>query len=134
VRRLLYRRQPDTYAEAQFGVGTTRFPPGKVLSWVLPVFGGPMLTMPSVGSDKIYEGVSPMTETVMNTKALPDILFKLIPTEKVRVKEIDGMIQLMPVKENTDCTVGLRGILAGYDEMSVDRFLERKRTDKELEQ
>jgi hypothetical protein len=75
-----------------------------------------------------------MTEMVLNTKALPEFLFKLIPTEKVRVKEIDGMVQLMPVKENADCTVGLRGILAEYDEMSVDKFLERKHADKELEQ
>ena len=74
-----------------------------------------------------------MSETVMNTTALPEILFKLIPTEKVRVKEIDGVIQLMPVQENTDCTIGLRGILAGFDDMSVDRFLERKRADKELD-
>jgi hypothetical protein len=74
-----------------------------------------------------------MLETVMNTTALPEVLFKLIPTEKVRVKEIDGIIQLMPVKENTDCTIGLHGILAGYDDMSVDKFLERKRADEELD-
>ena len=74
-----------------------------------------------------------MPETVMNTTALPEILFRLIPTEKVRVKEIDGIIQLMPVKENIDCTIGLRGILAGYEDMSVDKFLERKRADKELD-
>jgi hypothetical protein len=41
-----------------------------------------------------------MTEMVLNTTALPETLFRLIQTEKVRVKEIDGMIQLMPVKEN----------------------------------
>jgi len=74
-----------------------------------------------------------MTETVMSTKAFPEILFKLIPTEKVRVKEMDGVIQLMPVNENSDCTIGLRGILADSDVMSVDKFLERKRADKELE-
>ena len=74
-----------------------------------------------------------MTEQVINTKAFPEILFKLIPTEKVRVKEIDGIVQLMPVNEIEDCTIGLRGILADYDEMSVDKFLERCRADKELE-
>ena len=74
-----------------------------------------------------------MTETVMSTTALPEILLKLINTEKVRVKEGDGIIQLMPVKENIDFTIGLRGILANYDEMSVDRFLERKRADAELD-
>ena len=74
-----------------------------------------------------------MTDTVMNTTALPEILLQLINTEKVRVKESDGIIQLMPVKENIDITIGLRGILAGYDEMSVDKFLERKRADAELD-
>ena len=74
-----------------------------------------------------------MTDMVMNTSSLPEILFKLITTEKVHVKESGGVIQLVPVKENTDCTIGLRGILAGYDEMSVDNFMRRKRTDAELE-
>jgi hypothetical protein len=74
-----------------------------------------------------------MTETVINTTSLPEVLFKLISTEKVHVREIDGVIQLMPVKENVDCTVGLRGILADYPEMSVSNFLERKRADKELD-
>jgi hypothetical protein len=49
------------------------------------------------------------------------------------VKEIDGVIQLMPVKENVDCTIGLRGILAEYDDMSVDKFLERMRADNKLD-
>jgi len=74
-----------------------------------------------------------MTETVMNTNALSEFLAKIIQTEKVRVKETAGVVQLMPVKENADCTLGLRGILADYDVMSVDRFLERKHTDKGLD-
>ena len=74
-----------------------------------------------------------MTDTVTSTKALPEILLKLIKTEKVRVKESDGVIQIMPIKESTDCTVGLRGILADYPEMSVDNFLKRKRADAELD-
>ena len=74
-----------------------------------------------------------MTETVINTKALSEILLKLIQTEKVRLKETDGVIQLVPVKETTDCTIGLRGLFANYPEMSVDRFLERKHADKELD-
>jgi hypothetical protein len=74
-----------------------------------------------------------MTDTVMNTTALPEILFKLIRTEKVHVKETDGVIQLMPVKENADCTIGLRGMFAGDPDMTVDKFLERKRADKDLD-
>ena len=74
-----------------------------------------------------------MSETIINTKALPEFLFALIPTQKVFVKEADGIIQLMPIDENTDCTVGLRGLLVDYPDMSVDKFLERKYADKELE-
>jgi len=74
-----------------------------------------------------------MTETVINTTALSEILLKLIPTEKVRVKEIDGEIRLTPVKESVDYIEKLRGSLAAYPEMSVDRFLERKHADKELD-
>ncbi|MCL2020340.1 MAG: hypothetical protein FWG70_11395 [Oscillospiraceae bacterium] len=73
-----------------------------------------------------------MSETI-STKALPEVLFRLIHTEKVRLNEQDGIIQLTPINENTDCTVGLRGLFANCPEMSVDKFMERKRADKELE-
>ena len=74
-----------------------------------------------------------MAEIVLNTSTLPEPLLRLIRTEKVRVKEVDGIVQLMPVKESVDCTIGLRGILADCDDMSVDKFLERMRADKELD-
>ena len=74
-----------------------------------------------------------MIEMVLDTSTLPEPLLRLIPTKKVRVKESDGIIQLVPFKDSADCTIGLRGILAGYDDMSVDKFLERMRTDKELD-
>jgi len=45
-----------------------------------------------------------MTETVLNMSALPELLVKIIPTKKVRVMEVDGIIQLVPIKENADCT------------------------------
>ena len=73
--------------------------------------------------------------TEMNTQALPEFLFKRFQTERVKVYEIDGEIRLMPMamEENADCTVGLRGLFANCPEMSVDKFLERKRADKELD-
>ena len=74
-----------------------------------------------------------MVEMVLDAKVLPEPLFRMITTEKVRVQETDGIIQLVPLKENIDCTVGLRGMFAGFPEMSVDKFLERKHSDKELE-
>ena len=74
-----------------------------------------------------------MREMVLQTSTLPEPLFRLIPTEKVRIKAMDGIVQLLPIKENADCTIGLRGILADCDDMSVAKFLERKHADKELD-
>lgn len=69
-----------------------------------------------------------MTETVMNTKTLPEFLFGMIQTEKVSVKEVNGVIQLMPVISETVKTAkqekkpfsSLRGILRDKVWMSDD--------------
>jgi len=74
-----------------------------------------------------------MNELVLNTSTLPEPIYRLIRTEKVRVKEIDGGVQLLPVNENADCTIGFRGMFAGNPDMTVDKFLERMRADKELD-
>ena len=74
-----------------------------------------------------------MTEFVIDASTLPESLHRLIRSEKVRVKENDDGVQLVPVKENADCTIGLRGMFAGDPEMTVDRFHERMRAEKEME-
>jgi hypothetical protein len=67
-----------------------------------------------------------MTETVLNTNDLPEVLSKLVRTEKVRVLETDGEIRLIPIQEPVDYISKLRGSLANCPPMSVDKFLERK--------
>ncbi len=74
-----------------------------------------------------------MSEFILNTRTLPEPLYQLIRTEQVTVKEVDGVIHLMPLKEKFDSTFGLCGMFKGSQEMTVDKFLERKRMDKELE-
>jgi len=74
-----------------------------------------------------------MSEQVMSTDALPAFILKTFRVNKVLVRENNSVVTIMPVTEDTDCTTGLRGILADYPEMSVDKFLERKHTDKELD-
>ncbi|MCL1912897.1 MAG: hypothetical protein FWG10_03205 [Eubacteriaceae bacterium] len=69
-----------------------------------------------------------MAETVINTNDLLEFLLKLIPTEKVRIKEIDGIIQLVPVRESTDCP--LLGIAAD-SKLTVDKFLAITHDEKE---
>ena len=74
-----------------------------------------------------------MDENVMDINAVPTLLLRLFSTSRVRVSENDGFIQLAPVRDEEDCTVGLRGLLADCDDMSVDKFLARMRADKELD-
>ena len=74
-----------------------------------------------------------MSARVIDRTALPDLLYSLIFTDKVRVSESNGVVQVEPVKNEIDCTIGLRGILADYPEMSVEKFKARMREDAELD-
>jgi len=74
-----------------------------------------------------------MVDSVISTKTLPEFLFRLISTEKVQVRELDGEIRLKPIAEQVDYISLLRGSLANNSERSVDNFLARKRADRELE-
>lgn len=57
----------------------------------------------------------------------------MIKTEKVKVCETGGEIRLIPIQEPNDYITELRGSLANYPQMSVDKFLERKHNDKYFE-
>ena len=74
-----------------------------------------------------------MSEMILNTKALPETLFRLIKTEKIKVRETNREIRLTPILGSTEYIEKLRGSLAIYPEMSVDEFLERKHADKEID-
>ena len=74
-----------------------------------------------------------MSETVMSTNALPSFLVAVLKTDKVRVREDNRVVTIVSASDECDCTVGLRGMFAGDPNMTVDKFLERKRADKELD-
>ena len=74
-----------------------------------------------------------MKDNVIDINALPTLLFRLFSTAKVSITEVDGGVQIVPIKEREGSIDGLIGILADYPEMSVNKFLERKRADKELD-
>ncbi|MCL1852260.1 MAG: hypothetical protein FWF88_04415 [Peptococcaceae bacterium] len=40
-----------------------------------------------------------MSEKILNTRALPETLFRLIQTEKVALREEKGEIRLIPIQE-----------------------------------
>jgi virulence-associated protein VagC len=77
-----------------------------------------------------------MTELVMNTEALLGFLQATFPSEKVRVRENNRVVTIEPFEQDTEKTKlsdRLRGMLKDYPDMSVDKFLERKHADKELD-
>ena len=73
-----------------------------------------------------------MNEMILYTKTLPEPLFRLISTEKVKIREVDGEIRLTPVTESANACP----LLGMYSDgkLTVDTFLKWKYEDKELEQ
>jgi hypothetical protein len=72
-----------------------------------------------------------MTEIVLTTSTLPEPLFRLIRTEKVKVHEAEGEIRLTPIMD-TKKGCPLRGLCAD-GKLSSYSFMERKQAEKELE-
>ena len=69
---------------------------------------------------------------IINADILPEPLFNLVQTEKVRVHENDGIITMIPIKEEFDCTAELYGVCSD-GKLTLDKFLEWRHADKELE-
>jgi hypothetical protein len=72
-----------------------------------------------------------MTELVLNAKTLPEPLFRMLQTEKVKVHESNGVISLTPIP-GTKNVCPLRGIAADSN-LTVDKFLAMKHANREFE-
>jgi hypothetical protein len=73
-----------------------------------------------------------MTEILLDTNTLPEPLLKLVHSEKVRIRESDGVITMLPVEEGIDYIKNLRGCCSD-GRLTVDKFLAMTHEDKELE-
>ena len=73
-----------------------------------------------------------MNEIILNTNTLPEPLFGLVGADKVRVSKSDGAIVMTPIKEDIDYIEALYGSCADSG-LTVDKFLEWTREDKEIE-
>jgi hypothetical protein len=75
-----------------------------------------------------------MSEMVLQAKTLPEPLLRLIHTEKVRVRKVQGEIRLIPIEVKMKKN-NILPILGMYSDgkLTVDNYLEQKRIDKELE-
>jgi hypothetical protein len=78
-----------------------------------------------------------MTEQIINIEALPAFFTQVFHTRRARIYSDNRTMTIEPVEEVLTAKKRsadfLCGILADCPEMSVDKFLERMRTDAELD-
>ena len=72
-----------------------------------------------------------MIDQVIDTSSLQPYLAAFIRTEKVRIQEVDRKFTIEPVDEK-EYVCPLLGAAAG-SKLTVEKFLEMTREDKELE-
>ena len=73
-----------------------------------------------------------MAEMILDIQSLPEMVFSKVSTKKVRVYEDNGTITLTPFYEERPRFDHLIGIFSD-GKMSVDKFLEKKHQEMELE-
>jgi hypothetical protein len=72
-----------------------------------------------------------MTERIINRSSLQEYLSKIILSEKIKIKEINNIITLEQIHEDSvECP--LLGIAAG-SKLTVEKFLAMSHGDKEFE-
>ena len=74
-----------------------------------------------------------MNEIILNTNTLPEPLLGLVGADKVRVSKSDSTIIMTPIKESIDYIEELYGSCAD-SRLTVDKFLEWTREDKEIDE
>jgi hypothetical protein len=73
-----------------------------------------------------------MSETILNREMLSEHLSAIIRTKKVKVRENDSSITLIPMKDPYEAIERACGMLTG-DGHAVDRFMANKEKEKELD-
>jgi len=74
-----------------------------------------------------------MSEMVLSVNTLPETLFGMLTTEKVKVRKINGEVHLIPIQEKantSDCP--LLGLYTD-NKLTVEKHLAWSREDKALE-
>jgi hypothetical protein len=77
-------------------------------------------------------GESAVNEIIIDANTLPEPLFRLVETDKLRVRKTDGVITMSPIEKDMAHITKLRGSLSD-GKLTVDKFLEWTREDKEFE-
>ena len=75
-----------------------------------------------------------MAEMILQSRLLPEALFRLIPTEKIKVQESNGEIRLIPIKDSAkpDSVLPILGMYTD-GKLTVEMHHAWSREDKEKE-
>lgn len=74
-----------------------------------------------------------MEDIILNVNTLPAPLYRYIRSERVKASESNGVITLIPIDDKKVSANRLFGMFSD-GKLSVDKFMEQKRSDKELEE
>ncbi|MDR1873113.1 MAG: hypothetical protein LBS60_14525 [Deltaproteobacteria bacterium] len=75
-----------------------------------------------------------MSEQVMDLDEFHKFIVKNFNTTKILVRRHNQILTVEPIyADNFDRANGLLGILSGQPELTVDKFMERKQSEKELD-
>jgi hypothetical protein len=76
-----------------------------------------------------------MTDMILDANTLPESLFKLVRSEKVHVREADGVITLSPIEESEMGIELIESLYGCLDDgkLTVDKFLEMTREGEEID-
>jgi len=73
-----------------------------------------------------------MSEVILDVQALPEALLEMITTKRVKLRQDNGVISLIPLREYTQEECPLLGI-AKDSPLTVEKFLAMTREDRILE-
>jgi hypothetical protein len=71
-------------------------------------------------------------EVIVQTSSLSEHLLRKISTERVKMRETDGVITLTPIAEKREFPDFLFGMFTD-DKISTEKYSKQKQIDKELE-
>jgi len=71
-----------------------------------------------------------MADLIINTNTLPEPLIRIIRSKKVKINEINGIVNLIPVPETID-DCPLRG-LAADSKLTVEKFFAMTHDENEI--
>ncbi|MDR1578772.1 MAG: hypothetical protein LBS35_00310 [Synergistaceae bacterium] len=77
-----------------------------------------------------------MADMILDANTLPEPLLKLVRSEKVHVREADGVITMSPIEESELEGIELIERLYGClddGKLTVDKFLEMTREDEDID-